>query len=148
MNLDDFLFVAYTECIKFDEDSAMYYLSPTYMVDLSRTGLTIEDIDDAKITMNDLREMLMLETKRRNLKADKTYQVMDWVHAIISEKIDPVMVSEENELFKHIMDYMQLSSALKEKESDLKDREEVLSKKEDFKITGPIAMNFSKKVSE
>ena len=145
MTYADYMLKAAKAVIVDDVDASGYsYLEPNYRVVLIDAGLTPDVVTDYETTWPMVKEALKLEVERRNLLSDKSRFVMDWLFEIITATIDPAMITEENELMQNMMSYMKLNHELKEKEQDLRKREETQDKKDNIVDLMP-GINFSKR---
>lgn len=133
------------------DSSGYWYIDPHYVVKLIDAELTPDKVTDYTVDWAQIARALDLETDKRNKLHDRSRFVMDWLFEIIASTVDPVMVSEENELMKNMMEYMKLNSELKSKEQALQDREADLDYKEEVQETRSNVlqqipgMNFSKR---
>lgn len=127
-----------------DDASLKAYLRPDYRHLLHLENLTAEHVSDFRGVTNDIiAENLKLEVEAHNLKVDRTPIVMDWLATVITSTIEPAMIDQENELFKNMMEYMQLNDSLKDKERELEHKEQQLEQKSNIRELIP-GMNFSK----
>lgn len=94
-----------------DEDSGVWYVNPDWVDATYRAGLGyLEDLEDSYITdWLDVKDILELEAARRNAKDDKKKQVIDWLYDVISAQVQPVMLQEETEYFKNLVEYMKVA---------------------------------------
>lgn len=127
-----------------NDDTGHSYLDPSYKVILIDAGLTPDEVTDYKIDWADVREILELEVQRREKEFDNSRNVIDWIYSIITTTVDPVMINEENELMKNMMDYMKLNHELNEREAEVERKEEIQEQKTNIRELVP-GMNFSKR---
>lgn len=127
-----------------DESSGFSYLDPHYRSILTGMEMDPEVIEDRKVDWNWLSEAFNLEIERRNRITDKSRFVIDWLFDIIASTIDPIMIDEENDLMKNIVEYMKLNADLKDREVELQKREDLQDKKENILELIP-GINFSKR---
>ena len=145
MLYDVFMYQAMALVIVDDsESSGYYYLDPHYRSILMGAGLDPANVTDQKLDWDYVREVLDLEVKRRNQTTDKTRYVIDWVFDVVTSSIDPMMVSEENELMKNMMNYMKLNHEINEREREVKRMEDAHEQKSNIVELIP-GINFSKR---
>ena len=129
-----------------DDETGVSYLEPRYRSVLLESGLELPghglygDLKD-----QELWEILKLEVEKRNAKRNVAHALSEWAYNILTQTIDPALVSEENELMKNIMDYMQLNQEVKEKKAELDERETQVDMKAKATQKAPAGMSFAKK---
>lgn len=120
-----------------DEETSVSYLEPCYRDILRENDLCLpgrEAEGDPKD--QELWEILKLEVEKRNAKRNVAHALAEWAYQILTETIDPALLSEETELMKNITEYLQANQEVKE-------AKEELAKKPDRKL--PAGINFAKK---
>lgn len=126
-------------------NSGVWFLEPDWRGLLEDAQLSLENVSDRKIDMDILKEMLELRVKKLNARTDKTKIVMEWLADIITTKIDPGMVTEENEFMKNMIEYLKTNGELVDKQKELAERENLLEKKEDVAARMKTPLNFAKR---
>lgn len=95
-------------------DNGTWYLEPEWKDIVCREVTdNIEDIEDGYISdWWDVENILRLEVERRNAQDNKKKTVVDWLYDLINQKIDPVMLEEENDLIGNVVEYMKVNHDL------------------------------------
>lgn len=140
----DFFKQASDAVILVDEESGVVFLDPHYRVTLQDWKLDPSQIEDYPTTWSQLGETLMLEVKRLNDCSSKVGFITEWLYRVITSTVEPMMLKEENEYIRNVMEYMRLNSALKEKEKDLTEREAKADSRDNIRQMMP-GMSFEKK---
>ena len=129
-----------------DEETAVSYLEPRYREVLRENNLHLPDNkEDGDVYDQELWEILKLEVEKRNAKHNVSHALAEWAYTILTQTIEPEMLTEENELMKNIMDYMQLNQEVKEKKKELDEREAEMDMKAKTKQVTPAGLSFAKK---
>lgn len=139
----DFVDNALQKIILVDNDN-MWYLDPQYRYQLFRQNLFVEDIQDFKITTEELKEIALLQIQLHNSQQSKSKKLADWAYNIINTQISPEMLSQAKEYATQIIEARQIKEQLEDKEKQLAQKQDSLSKKETVKSLFP-GMNFAKK---
>lgn len=91
-----------------DEDTGVSYLEPRYRRVLQDNDLHLPgnglygDLKD-----QELWEILKLEVEKRNAQHNVVHALAEWAYAVLSETVNPALAQQEDELMRHILDYMQ-----------------------------------------
>ena len=129
-----------------DEDTAWSYLEPKYRDVLRENDIHLPGYDhDGDEKDQELWEILKLEVEKRNAKHNVAHAIAEWAYQILTQTVEPTLISEENELMQNIMDYMKLDMEVKEKKRELDDREAEIDVKEKINKMKPVGMSFAKK---
>lgn len=140
----DFFKKASEAVILVDENSGVVFLDPHYRVTLQDWDLDPAQIEDYPTNWSQLGETLKLEVKRLNDCSSKIGFVTEWLYRVITSTVEPMMLQEENEYIRNVMEYMRLNNALKEKEKDLTEREAKADSRDNIRQMMP-GMSFAKK---
>lgn len=91
-----------------DEDLGVWYLEPEWLDMLYRNGLAdLENLEDSNISnLSEVRDILELEVKKRNLLGSKEKFVMDWLYDLITAAVEPAVLAEETEYIKQVTEFM------------------------------------------
>jgi hypothetical protein len=140
MTREEFLSKAAGICIGKSEVSELFFVEPlweTYVK--TELGDYPEDL-----THEETLEILELTVKKLNAMSDRSHVLINWLYDVLTAKVEPAMVEEENELMKNIVEYMKLNRNLEEREKALNEQEKIVSEKKNISklIAG---MRFSKK---
>jgi len=140
MNYHDVVNQAIELTVIQDEETAVSYLEPRYREVLRENELSLPGhVFDGDEKDKELWEILKLEVEKQNAKHNVSHALAEWAYTILTQTIEPELVSEENDLMKNIMDYLQLNQEVKEKRQELEDKEERPTK------SVPSGMSFAKK---
>lgn len=129
-----------------DDETGVSYLEPRYRSVLFENNIELPGhalYGDEKD--KELWEILKLEVEKRNAKRNVAHALAEWAYQILTQTVDPALMTEENELMQNIMDYMKLNQEVKEKKAELDEREEKIDMKEKANKTAPVGMSFAKK---
>lgn len=99
--------------IQYDENNDYYYLDPSWVEMLHESGLEYTPLENSPIMdVWDFEDALKLEVERRN--GPKKAFVINWLYDLLTNVADPTIVSEENELIKNLMAYMEMKNKTEE----------------------------------
>ena len=130
-----------------DEEAGTTYLEPRYRSILADNNLHLPGNmlpGDAKD--EELWEILKLEVEKRNQQHNVAHALAEWAYHILSNTIDPELLSEENDLMNNIIEYMQLKQEVSDKKTELDNEEHELTQKEKIGSNKlPIGISFAKK---
>lgn len=142
-NFRDFYKEAKELCVRCNDLNGEYYLEPLYRFVLEDNNLRIGDVTDRSFTIEELKEMLELEVRRRNAVESRTREVCSWLWDIINSKIDPLVIDEQNDYIKNLSEYF------KNKKDALIAEQEKSIAAEDIKknvnSNSPFNINFAKR---
>ena len=139
MIYDTYIDKAYKLVLEQDEETGIWYINPNWIHLLYTNGMEIENIHEEYISKYEIKEALMLEVKRRNIKLEEKKQVViDWLYNIIKTEIEPQMLQEETEYVAQIIEYLKF----REKTAGTKNPKQ---KKEFVLPSALTGMDFSKK---
>ena len=129
-----------------DEETGVSYLEPRYRSVLFDNDIGLPGhVLPGDYKDEELWEILKLEVEKRNAKHNVSHALSEWAYTILTQTVDPALVSEENDLMKNIMEYLQLNQEVKEKKEEL-DQEEINANCESkAKQSSPIGISFTKK---
>lgn len=82
------------------------YLVPNYKHVLKNMELLPKVVDDEKITMEDVGEMLKLEVERRRAVTGKERALCNWIYEIIDGTIEPTIESGKSEMLNDLAEMM------------------------------------------
>jgi len=140
MNYHDVVNQAIELTVIQDEETAVSYLEPRYREVLRENELSLPGhVFDGDEKDKELWEILKLEVEKQNAKHNVSHALAEWAYTILTQTIDPELVSVDNDFMKNIMDYLQLNQEVKEKRQELEDKEERPTK------SVPSGMSFAKK---
>lgn len=146
MTYHDTVNEAIEQTIITDEETAVSYLEPRYREVLRENNLHLpNNKEDGDVYDQELWEILKLEVEKLNAKHNVSHALAEWAYTILTQTIEPEMLTEENELMKNIMDYMQLNQEVKEKKKELDEREAEMDMKVKTKQVAPAGLSFAKK---
>lgn len=140
MTREEFLSEAARICIGKSEASELFFVEPLWATYVkTELGDYPEDL-----THEETLEILELTVKKLNAMSDRSHVFVNWLYDVLTTKVEPAMVEEENELMKNIVEYMKLNRNLEEREKALNEQEKIASEKKNISklIAG---MRFSKK---
>lgn len=87
-------------------DNGLFYLEPMWKGFLIDNELNVSDISDIETSWNDIQDILKLEVEKRNTINTLKPYVLNWVHDIITSTVEPVVLQEETDYIKNLMEYM------------------------------------------
>lgn len=146
MNYHDIVNQAIELTVIQDEETAVSYLEPRYREVLRENGLSLPGhVFDGDEKDKELWEILKLEVEKQNAKHNVSHALAEWAYTILTQTIEPELVSEENDLIKNIMDYLQLNQEVKEKKAELENKEAEIDMKAKAVKNTPVGMSFAKK---
>jgi len=146
MNYHDVVNQAIELTVIQDEETAVSYLEPRYREVLRENGLYLPGhVFDGDEKDKELWEILKLEVEKQNAKHNVSHALAEWAYTILTQTIEPELVSEENDLMKNIMDYLQLNQEVKEKKAELENKEAEIDMKAKVVKNTPVGMSFAKK---
>lgn len=146
MNYHDIVNQAIEQTIIQDEDTGVSYLEPRYREVLRENNIFLPGhMLDGDAKDQELWEILRLEVDKQNAKHNVSHALSEWAYAILTQTVDPAIESEQNDLIKNIMDYMQLNQEVKEKKAELDAKEIELDAKAKASTNSPIGISFVKK---
>ena len=101
-----FIFNAKEKTIK-QLENGMWYLEPEWK-DVICRDMEVKNVEDVKDGFLsdwwDVENILRLEVDKRNAQNNKLNYVVDWVYDILNEKVDPMMLNDEIELAKNMIE--------------------------------------------
>lgn len=100
-------------------DNGIWFLDPEWK-DIICREITpdVDKLEDSYIsTWEEVRDILELETKRRNLFDSKKKEVIDWLYETISATIEPAVLEQENDYIKQVIEFMK-ANKLKSGDTD------------------------------
>ena len=110
MLYSDFILKA-TEITIDQADNGLFYLEPMWKSYLIDNNLNVSNISDIETSWNDVQDVLKLEVEKRNsINTLKPY-ILNWIHDIITATVEPMVLEEENDYIKNLIEYMKAKRA-------------------------------------
>ena len=102
-----------------EADNGTCYLEPLWRNILHDNKLFFNDVSDFEITPEIVADVLHLEVDKRNAVNSKKNIVLEWLYEIIISHVDTVMLEEETDYLKNLVEYLQAKKESKpEKDAD------------------------------
>lgn len=120
----------FASCLQQANDDGEWYISPYWKYHIadgwSENYIKFTDaLSDYNYSIDDCKDALQLQVKKRNAELGKEIQVSKWIYSILQSSMDSVMLQQETDYMKNVVDYMQLNDKLKEKQKVLNSKEKV-----------------------
>ena len=89
-------------------DNGVWYLEPEWQDILYRNNLgDLEDLEDSYLSgWYDVEDILKLEVENRNARDSKQKEVVDWLYDLITATVEPVIMQEETDYIKQVIEFM------------------------------------------
>ena len=97
-------------------ENGSWYLDPEWKDIICREiEKDLDNVEENYLTdWWDIENCLELEVQKRNLHDDKKKAVIDWMYELITAQVEPAVLNEETEFIKNRVEYMKVSSELKD----------------------------------
>ena len=90
-----------------EADNGTFYLEPLWRNILHDNKLFFNDVSDFEVTPDIVADVLRLEVEKRNAINSKKNYVLEWLYEIIISRVDSVLLEEETDYLKNLVEYMQ-----------------------------------------
>lgn len=87
-------------------DNGTYYLEPLWRNILHDNALFFDKVSDFEAEPDIVANVLHLEVEKRNAIYSNKNFVIDWLHDLITDTLEPAMLDGENELYKTLTEYL------------------------------------------
>ena len=145
MTYKKFIEKAIDELIYVDQRTGLWFIDPDYKYRMHELNLNITDIQDFDgFTIDDLKQCLQLQILINNTNQNKAFDVAKWLHQIITQKVDPVVLQEQTQYIKSLIEYRNQKQVIEWKTEQLQRKQQNLSKKQNFQTLFP-GLNFKKR---
>lgn len=113
-------------CIDRFVESGKWYLEPDWRIILRDNQLNNFKLQDSKIDLSIVEDVLKLEVEKRNARDNKLGYVADWLYDTLTSTVEPAMLSEETDLVKNMLELAKANRANeKQAEEGQKEKEPV-----------------------
>ena len=127
------------------EKNGLTYIRPDYEYLLAGANMKLSDITDFEgVNPETVYRQLQLERDMRNAQKDVSPVVIQWLHDVIANVIEPTLVEEQNKLIQDMLEYRKERNAIDERTKKLDMQQQALEEKSKI-IPMNFGMNFSKK---
>ena len=127
------------------EKNGLTYIRPDYEYLLAGANMKLSDVTDFEgVSQETVCRQLQLERDMRNTHKDVSPIVMQWLHDVIANVIEPTLVEEQNKLIQDMLEYRKERNAIDERTKKLDMQQQALEEKSKI-IPMNFGMNFSKK---
>lgn len=127
------------------EKNGLTYIRPDYEYLLAGANMKLSDVTDFEgVSQETVYRQLQLERDMRNTHKDVSPVVMQWLHDVIANVIEPTLVEEQNKLIQDMLEYRKERNAIDERTKKLDMQQQALEEKSKI-IPMNFGMNFSKK---
>ena len=92
-------------------DNGLFYIEPLWKNMLIDNQLNITDISDIETSWDDVKDVLKLEIEKRNTINTLEPYVLNWIHDVITSSVEPMVLQEETDYIKNLMEYMKAKQA-------------------------------------
>lgn len=101
-------------------DNDIWYLEPEWKDIICREiESNLSNLEDSYLSdWWDVENILRLEVERRNSRDSNKKEVIDWIYDIITQTVDPVMLEEETDFVKNIIEYMKTNHEIQKDKPD------------------------------
>ena len=99
-------------------DNGIWYLEPEWQDILFRNGLgNLDELEDSYLDgWFTLEDILKLEVDRRNKRDSKNEAVMNWLYDLITATVEPVMLAEETDYIKNVVEFMKVNHGMNDQQ--------------------------------
>lgn len=87
-------------------DNDLFYLEPSWRAILCDNKLSVYDISDYTLTLEEVSEELRLEVEKRNIIKDNKTYVINWLYDLITTQVEPAILAEETDYIKQVTEFM------------------------------------------
>ena len=92
-------------------DNGLFYIEPLWKNMLIDNQLNVTDISDIETSWDDVKDVLKLEIEKRNTINTLEPYVLNWIHDVITSSVEPMVLQEETDYIKNLMEYMKAKQA-------------------------------------
>lgn len=87
-------------------ENGLFYLEPMWKNILFSNKLNIKLVSNTKTDWHEVEDVLKLEVEKRNTINSKVPAVINWLHELITAKIEPAMLQEETDYIQQVVEFM------------------------------------------